>query len=1031
MGSSSKEDTASDGDTASGGASPSNDGRLFTEGERVLAYHDSCSFCKLRLKGLGGIDVYRVSFDTDSKSGATDMCLQGWNKNWDEWVSADRLLKHTEENLVKQKALDKKQGVEKGAKSGRSAQTKTRSSADTKAEKDDTKNNAAKGKKRKNESGNEKDNVSADKLLKIQMPATLKKQLVDDWENVTQKDKVVKLPRSPTVDEILSKYLEIKTKKDGMITDAVGEILKGIRCYFDKALPMMLLYKRERQQYEEAIVDDVSPSTVYGAEHLLRLFVKFPELFSYVNMEEETWNRMQQTLLDFLKFIQKNQSTFLLSPSAYESDKVVSDGKGKGKDEEHLHLCCSSAALFVAAAACPYFAPKPYVKSLQHAFMIVGFPLVGVSASLDALMDIAGGKVNIHVLMALAAFASVFMGNALEGGLLLAMFNLAHIAEEFFTSRSMVDVKELKESNPDSALLIEVKNGNVPNISDLSYKSVPVHSVEVGSYILVGTGEIVPVDCEVYQGSATITIEHLTGEVKPLEAKAGDRVPGGARNLDGRMIVKATKAWNESTLNRIVQLTEEAHSNKPKLQRWLDEFGENYSKVVVVLSLAIAFLGPFLFKWPFLSTTACRGSVYRALGLMVAASPCALAVAPLAYATAISSCAKKGILLKGAQVLDALASCHTVAFDKTGTLTTGGLTCKAIEPIYGHHGGNNPSVITCCVPNCEKEALAVAAAMEKGTTHPIGRAVVDHSVGKDLPSIFVESFEYFPGRGLTATVNGVETVAEASRLRKASLGSIEFITSLFKSEDESQQIKDAVNASLYGKDFVHAALSVDHKVTLIHLEDQPRPGVSGVIAELKSWAQLRVMMLTGDHDSSAWRVANAVGISEVYCNLKPEDKLNHVKNIARDAGGGLIMVGEGINDAPALAAATVGIVLAQRASATAIAVADILLLRDNITGVPFCVAKSRQTTSLVKQNVALALTSIFLAALPSVLGFLPLWLTVLLHEGGTLLVCLNSVRGLNDPSWSWKQDIAHLINKLSSRESTSSNNSLSSVETAH
>ncbi|CAG7886097.1 unnamed protein product [Brassica rapa] len=322
MGSSSKEDTASDGDTASGGASPSNDGRLFTEGERVLAYHGPRFLL---------IQIQKV--ELRKKEWKYFVHYLGWNKNWDEWVSADRLLKHTEENLVKQKALDKKQGVEKGAKSGRSAQTKTRSSADTKAEKDDTKNNAAKGKKRKNESGNEKDNVSADKLLKIQMPATLKKQLVDDWENVTQKDKVVKLPRSPTVDEILSKYLEIKTKKDGMITDAVGEILKGIRCYFDKALPMMLLYKRERQQYEEAIVDDISPSTVYGAEHLLRLFVKFPELFSYVNMEEETWNRMQQTLLDFLKFIQKNQSTFLLSPSAYESDKVVSDGKGKGKDE--------------------------------------------------------------------------------------------------------------------------------------------------------------------------------------------------------------------------------------------------------------------------------------------------------------------------------------------------------------------------------------------------------------------------------------------------------------------------------------------------------------------------------------------------------------------------------------------------------------------------------------------------------------------------------------------------------------------------
>ncbi|XP_031253627.1 probable cadmium/zinc-transporting ATPase HMA1, chloroplastic [Pistacia vera] len=683
---------------------------------------------------------------------------------------------------------------------------------------------------------------------------------------------------------------------------------------------------------------------------------------------------------------------------------------------EHLHLCCSATALFLAAAACPYLLPKPAVKPLQNAFIFLAFPLVGVSASLDAITDIAGGKVNIHVLMALAAFASVFMGNSLEGGLLLAMFNLAHIAEEFFTSRSMVDVKELKENYPDSALVLDVNDDNVPDISDLAYRSIPVYDVEVGSYILVGAGEAVPVDCEVFQGSATITIEHLTGEVKPVEATVGDRIPGGARNLDGRMIVKATKTWKESTLSRIVQLTEEAQLKKPKLQRWLDEFGEQYSKVVVVLSVTIALIGPFLFKWPFIGTPACRGSIYRALGLMVAASPCALAVAPLAYATAISSCARKGILLKGGQVLDALASCHTIAFDKTGTLTTGGLMFKAIEPIYGHLGRKEKTKFSsCCIPSCETEALAVAAAMEKGTTHPIGRAVVDHSTGKDLPSVSIESFEYFPGKGLTATVNGIESGAGGDKMSKASLGSVEFITSLCKSEVESRKIKEAVDGSSYGSNFVHAALSVNEKVTLIHLEDRPRPGVSDVIGELKDQARLRVMMLTGDHASSAWRVANSVGINEVYCSLKPEDKLNHVKSISRDMGGGLIMVGEGINDAPALAAATVGIVLAQRASATAIAVADVLLLRDNISGIPFCIAKSRQTTSLVKQSVALALSCIVLASLPSVLGFLPLWLTVLLHEGGTLLVCLNSIRALNDPSWSWRQDLWNLVNKLKSR----------------
>ncbi|XP_068657346.1 probable cadmium/zinc-transporting ATPase HMA1, chloroplastic isoform X2 [Aristolochia californica] len=666
---------------------------------------------------------------------------------------------------------------------------------------------------------------------------------------------------------------------------------------------------------------------------------------------------------------------------------------------ENLHLCCGSTALLLLAAASPFILPKLIVRPFQNALIFFAFPLVGVSAALDASMDIAGAKVNIHVLMALAAFASVVMGNSLE-------------AEEYFTRRSMGDVKELKENHPDFALVLEVPGDRPPHFSSLTYKKVPVHGLEVGSYILVKAGEAVPVDGEVYQGRSTVTIEHLTGEAKPLESMVGDRIPGGARNLDGMLIVKATKTWEESTLNRIVQLTEEAQLNKPKLQRWLDEFGERYSQVVVALSLAVACLGPFLFRWPVVGTSACRGSVYRALGLMVAASPCALAVAPLAYATAISSCASKGILLKGGHVLDSLAVCHTIAFDKTGTLTTGELMCKAIEPIHGHAEGSDRIVASCCIPSCEKEALAVAAAMEKGTTHPIGRAVVDHSQGKELPYVSVESFESLPGRGLCATLTGLKSGGQPGELLKASLGSVDYIASQCNSEAESEKIKEAVGTSTYGRDFVHAALSVNRKVTLFHFEDKPRPGVSEVIATLRDQAKLRIMMLTGDHESNAWRVAKAVGIKEVYCSLKPEDKLNQVKNISRETGGGLIMVGDGINDAPALAASTVGVVLAQRASATATAVADVLLLQDNISGVPFCIAKARQTISLVKQSVALALSCIIFASLPSVLGFLPLWLTVLLHEGGTLIVCLNSVRALNDPTWSWKEDLRRMADSL-------------------
>lgn len=238
-------------------------------------------------------------------------------------------MKNTDENIRKQQALEKKQGADKNQKSGRSAQTKPKGSSDAKVDKEDVKNTVPKGKKRKSESAVERESISAEKLVKIQIPSTLKKQLVDDWEFVTQQDKLVKLPRSPNVDDVLKKYLEYRTRKDGTINDYIAEILNGIRCYFDKALPLMLFYKKERQQYNEAVTNNASPSTIYGAEHLLRLFVKLPELLVYVNMEEETLTRLQQKLVDFLKFLQKNQSTFFLS--VYDGSKAV-EGTGKGKD---------------------------------------------------------------------------------------------------------------------------------------------------------------------------------------------------------------------------------------------------------------------------------------------------------------------------------------------------------------------------------------------------------------------------------------------------------------------------------------------------------------------------------------------------------------------------------------------------------------------------------------------------------------------------------------------------------------------------
>ncbi|GAB2231751.1 hypothetical protein Droror1_Dr00010763 [Drosera rotundifolia] len=252
----------------------------------------------------------------------------GWNKNWDEWVVATRLMKRTEENIRKQRT--QRYG---SPKLSQPMQTKPKSSSvpeDAKADKEDTKNNVAKGKKRKIDSVVEKDSVSTDKLVKIRIPSILRKQLVDDCEFVTKQDKLVKLPRSPNVDEILKQYLEYRSdNKDDLLDYSVAEVLNGLRRYFDKALHILLLYKQERRQFQEAVGSTVSPSTIYGAEHLLRLFVKLPDILSSLNMEEETITMLQLKLTEFLKFMEMNHSSFFLS--SYDESKAA-EGSGKGKD---------------------------------------------------------------------------------------------------------------------------------------------------------------------------------------------------------------------------------------------------------------------------------------------------------------------------------------------------------------------------------------------------------------------------------------------------------------------------------------------------------------------------------------------------------------------------------------------------------------------------------------------------------------------------------------------------------------------------
>ncbi|CAI5477204.1 unnamed protein product [Closterium sp. Yama58-4] len=733
---------------------------------------------------------------------------------------------------------------------------------------------------------------------------------------------------------------------------------------------------------------------------------------------------------------------------------------------ESAPLASLSLALCLAAYAVPLLVPlavqmqsQPLlVQMLQTGLVAAALPLTAIPATMDALVDIAGGAVNIHVLMAVAALASVAMGNALEGTLLLAMFSISHIAEHYFTEKALGDLRSLQDNNPSTALLIDPSCLSSVGLAALSWSEVPVAEVPVGAMVLVKAGEVVPLDGTVRFGRSLVTTEHLTGEAHPVEKLPGNSLPGGSRTVDGFLVVETSRKWSESTVARIMQLTEQARSQKPPLQRWLDKFSEKYSQAVVGLSVGVAVLGPVLFGWPFLSSPGVRGSLYRALAVMVAASPCALAVAPLAYFCALTACAGKGILLKGGHALDATAA-HSHEWEETGVVVecssasceaealavAAALEQAATHPIARYDqctavGGEETGVVVeCSSASCEAEALAVAAALEQAATHPIARALQEYADSRraTLTGVNVDQLQLVPGRGLTATISSMPGESDKWGPHEARIGSLDFIAEVAEDHwasraakagrdsdrETSAQASAAAQSTvatspappqplsplsplappptLPPSDLIRAALAVGQKVTLFHFEDQLRPGAKEVVRQLQDQGGLRVRMLTGDHAASAHRVAAAVGIEggEVEAGLRPEDKLRAVEEMTgrmgREGRGGVLMVGDGINDAPALATATVGVVLAERASATAVAAADVLLLKDNISELPFLVAKARQTTLIVKQSVALALTCILLALLPALLGHMPLWLTVLLHEGGTLLVCLNSIRALN------------------------------------
>ncbi|MEC7839719.1 MAG: cation-translocating P-type ATPase [Chlamydiota bacterium] len=634
---------------------------------------------------------------------------------------------------------------------------------------------------------------------------------------------------------------------------------------------------------------------------------------------------------------------------------------GSRKWSENLTLKTSilSAVLLILSFTLSLF---PSTVPLSNLALIAVYVTVGIPPLIESIEDIISLEINIDVLMTIAAFSSVLIGSGMEGALLLVLFAISHAMEHAVAAKAKSAINSLTKLSPTTASVIESDG----TLIERSVKDIPP-----GTKILVKAGSIVPLDGKVVEGTSSLNLVHLTGENLPVTKVPGDQIPSGGQNLEGALTIEVTHTSADSTLSKIIKLVTQAQEARPRLQRWFDKLSNTYASTIIFLAVTFALLMPYFLGIPFLSH---EGSVYRALAFLIAASPCALIIAiPIAYLSAISVCAKNGILLKGGLTLDALASCNVFAFDKTGTLTTGKLQCLAIETLSPDED------------SLKETALSVAYALERNAVHPIAEGIINYAKEQKAKLAKIDNFKSIPGYGLEATtlINNEEV--------SCSIGHVEFITEKLSDDHAAKIIKHTDSIKKQG-DLV-AVMLMGANVFIFHFEDTPRTLIKETLAEMKRIGKKRLLMLTGDHEESAKKIAREMNIDEYYANLRPEDKLQYVGKIAQKEG--LAMIGDGINDAPALARATVGICMGQVGSTAAVDAADVILLQDNIEQLNWLAGKSLQTQTIVKQNLAIATGAILIASIPALAGIVPLWLAVILHEGGTVLVGLNALRLLS------------------------------------
>ena len=575
----------------------------------------------------------------------------------------------------------------------------------------------------------------------------------------------------------------------------------------------------------------------------------------------------------------------------------------------------------------------------------------GYTLFITGLKNLAKLTFDMNTLMTIAIIGAAFIGEWSEGATVVVLFAISEALERYSMDKARQSIESLMDIAPKEAL---IRRGHHEIMVD-------VEDIRVGDIMIVKPGQKLAMDGKVIKGTSTLNQAAITGESVPVVKTIDDDVYAGTLNEEGLLEVKVTKLVEDTTISKIIHLVEEAQAEKAPSQAFVDKFAKYYTPAIIVVAFLIAIVPPVFFgaEWSVW--------IYQGLAALVVGCPCALVVStPVAIVTAIGNAAKNGVLIKGGIHLEEAGHLNAIAFDKTGTLTKG---VPTVTDFITYAENKN-------------ELFAIAAAIEKGSQHPLASAIIRKAEEKELAynEIVVEDTQSITGKGITANVNN-ETFY---------VGSVHLFDEVLKDAITLQQQNDIHTLQAQGNTIMILGTGKEI-VAIIAVADEVRESSKEVIKKLHQIGIKKTIMLTGDNKGTAAAIGKEVGVTDTQADLLPEDKLNYIKRL-RENKLKVAMIGDGINDAPALAAANLGVAMGGAGTDTALETADIALMSDDLSKLPYTIKLSRKALTIIKQNITFSLAIKAIALLLVIPGWLTLWIAIFADMGATLIVTLNSLR---------------------------------------